>query len=48
MSLGIFNTPDCRVIISSEKEPTLANCRTGCPFQLSRWPHQVVAIVELQ
>ncbi len=37
ISSGIFTTPDSVVTMNSEKEPTLANWRMGCPFQVSRW-----------
>jgi len=36
ISSGIFTTPRSLTTISSEKEPTLANCSSGLPFQLRR------------
>ncbi len=36
ISSGIFTTPDSVVTISSENDPTFANCISGWPFQESR------------
>ena len=37
ISSGILTIPFSEVTIISAKEPTEANCRMGCPFQVSRW-----------